>query len=117
MTKEQKLPFLIGIACLMLGSFLCGMGEVGWIFGAVPLALGIGSVAGGFTDCDPPPHIKRHMQTKSKPRRRIKSDDEIARAGAAERSAIAAAVCAGMKDGSFYKDPKAIVSGARSKFK
>lgn len=113
MTKEQKLPFLIGIACLMLGSFLCGMGEVGWIFGAVPLALGIGSVAGGFTDCDPPQHIKRHMQTK----RVIKSDAEIARAGAAERSAISAAVCAGMKDGSFYKDPKAIVSGARSKFK
>lgn len=37
--------------------------------------------------------------------------------GVAERSAISAAVCAGMADGSFYRDPKGTVAGARAKYK
>ena len=104
LTKDQKQPFYWGGASLLLGVVLCAQGEVGWIFGMVPLALGIGSVMAGFTDCEPP-------------RRRIKSDKQIRDEGAAERSAISAAVCAGMKDGSFYRDPKGTVSGARRDFK
>ncbi len=104
LTKEQKQPFYWGGASLLLGVVLCTLGEIGWIFGMVPLALGLGSVAAGFTDCEPP-------------RRRIKSNEQIAKEGAAERSAISAAVCAGMKDGSFYRDPKGTISGARSTFK
>lgn len=39
----------------------------------------------------------------------------IKKRGEDERSAIAAAVCAGMKDGSFYRNPKGTVAAARQK--
>lgn len=119
MTEDQKLPFYWGVSSLLIGVALCAAGEVGWIFGVVFLAMGIGSVAAGFTDCEPPRPRTRTAELSGL----IKQADQATRDrrkaerdGAAERSAISAAVCAGMKDGSFYRDPKGTVSGARSAY-
>lgn len=112
MTKGQKQPFYWGGASLLVGVVFCAQGEVGWIFGMVFLALGIGSVAAGFTDCKPP----RHRTHTAELAELTRLADKAERDGPAERSAISAAVCAGMADGSFYRDPKGTVSGARRRY-
>ncbi len=95
---------LWGFGFLLSGVLLCAVGEIGWILGVVFIAVGIGSIAAGFTECGD------SYRTPHSVNLAVRKAEDI---GAAERSAISAAVCAGMADGSFYRDPKRVVASAR----
>ncbi len=96
-----------GMGFLVVGILLCFLGEIGWILGAVFVALGIGSVAAGFTDCGGMP--TRNAPAPTRPDAVKRAED----AGAAERSAISAAVCASMADGTFYGNAKGVIADAQ----